>query len=117
VRTPLPTFKRRKVLPVHKKVIVEEPTRNKKRSNESHETFCANAQYCTLGELPPKLQFARKRANNNNIFSSAMSSGGMIFPWILWTGMKLALPSGSNNSYCSVDAYISMPLVTFLLAI
>lgn len=27
--------------------------------------------------------------------------------------MKLALPSGSNKSYCSVDAYISMPLVTF----
>ena len=27
--------------------------------------------------------------------------------------MKLALPSGSNKSYCSVDAYMSMPLVTF----
>ena len=63
--------------------IVELPN-HKKRSNESHETFCANAQYRTLGELSPELQFdpicnLRGRGQTRTTFSpSAMSSGGMI---------------------------------------
>ena len=72
--------------------------------------FCANAKYHTLGELPPELQFdpickLRGRGQTTITFSpSAMSSGGMIFSWSLWTGMKFALPSGSNKRYCLVDA-------------
>lgn len=97
--------------------IVEEPNRQKKRSNE---TFCVNAQYPTLGELPLSCnltQFAGKRANNNNIFSFSTVKWWDDFPLDSLDRMKLALPSGSNKSYCSVDAYISMPLVTFLLVI
>ena len=64
--------------------IVELPNHKKKRSNESHETFCANAQYRTLGELSPELQFdpicnLLGRGQTRTTFSpSAMSSGGMI---------------------------------------
>ena len=37
--------------------VVDEPNPKKRRGNDSHATFCANAQYRTLGELPPELQF------------------------------------------------------------
>ena len=37
--------------------VVDEPNLKKRRGNDSHATFCANAQYRPLGELPPELQF------------------------------------------------------------
>ena len=36
--------------------VVDEPNPKKRKGNDSHATFCANAQYHTLGELPPELQ-------------------------------------------------------------
>ena len=43
--------------------VVDEPNPKKRRGNDSHETFCANAQYCTLGELPPEWQFDPMKDN------------------------------------------------------
>ena len=42
--------------------VVDEPNPKKRRGNDSHATFCANAQYRTFGELPPELQFNLMKA-------------------------------------------------------
>ena len=41
--------------------VVDEPNPKKRRGNDSHATFCTNAQYRTLGELP-ELQFNLMKA-------------------------------------------------------
>ena len=43
--------------------VVDEPNPKKRKGNDSHATFCANAQYRTLGELPPELQFNLMKDN------------------------------------------------------
>ena len=43
--------------------VVDEPNPKKRRGNDGHATFCANAQYRTLGELPPELQFNPMKDN------------------------------------------------------
>ena len=42
---------------------VDEPNPKKRRGNDGHATSCANAQYRTLGELPPELQFDPMKDN------------------------------------------------------
>ena len=62
--TPLPTFQRRKpLLASPAESVVDEPNPKKRKGNDSHATFCANAQYRTLGELPPELQFNLMKDN------------------------------------------------------
>ncbi|CAH3033198.1 unnamed protein product [Porites lobata] len=43
--------------------VIDEPNPKKRRGNDGHATFCANAQYRTLGELPPELQFNPMKDN------------------------------------------------------
>ena len=43
--------------------VVDEPYPKNRRGNDSHATSCANAQYRTLGELPPELQFNPTKDN------------------------------------------------------
>ena len=52
--------------------VVDEPNPKKRRGNDSHATFCANAQYRTLGELPTELQFNIMKDNLHFSFAKIL---------------------------------------------
>ena len=52
--------------------VVDEPNPKKRRGNDSHATFCANAQYRALGELPTELQFNIMKDNLHFSFAKIL---------------------------------------------
>ena len=52
--------------------VVDEPNPKKRGGNDSHTTFCANAQYRTLGELPPEFQFNPMKDNLHFSFAKIL---------------------------------------------
>ena len=90
--------------------VVDEPNPKKRRGNDSHATFCANAQYRTFGELPPELQFNLMKAIAYFSFTELASlskKSSCVLTVLYWTRAWCVASKGDVTSeLCNKNGFL-----------